>query len=107
MRPTPSQRPKDKTPNKARVILLSLGISVQKLCSCCVRVPMRPEHEQQVQPITRTGGDTGVESTTPDFEFTQLGPNDVSYKERTQPKMVHHYILGEVLGEGILSLSPR
>lgn len=38
-----------------------------------------------------------------DFDnvFTQLGPNDVSYKVRTQPKMVHQYILGDVLGEGI------
>ena len=59
---------------------------------------MRPEdpHEQAAQPIR-----TGETSDHFDNVFTQLGPNDVSYKVRTQPKMVHHYILGDVLGEGM------
>lgn len=59
-----------------------------------------PDHEQAAQPI-RIEGD----NVTGEFDnvFTQLGPNDVSYKVRTQPKMIHQYILGEVLGEGMIS----
>lgn len=53
---------------------------------------MRPEHEQ-AHPI-RTGDATEFDSV-----FTQLGPNDVSYKVRTQKK-VHQYLLGEAVGEG-------
>jgi len=52
---------------------------------------MRP---QQAQP-------TQNENIHHEFEmFTQLQPSDISYKIREQPKMVHQYILGEILGEG-------
>lgn len=59
---------------------------------------MRPAGEQeQAQPIR-------TEEASFDGLFVQLGPDDVSYKERTQPKMVHQYILGEVVGEGTVIL---
>lgn len=53
---------------------------------------MRPTGEEQAQPIR-------TEEASFDGVFVQLGPNDVSYKERV-PKMVHQYVLGEIIGEG-------
>lgn len=52
---------------------------------------MRPQPSQPPQ----------NEKINHEFEmFTQLQPSDISYKVREQPKMVHQYILGEILGEG-------
>eukprot|EP00026_Physarum_polycephalum_P005025 Phypoly_transcript_05051.p1 GENE.Phypoly_transcript_05051~~Phypoly_transcript_05051.p1 ORF type:complete len:467 (+),score=67.39 Phypoly_transcript_05051:237-1637(+) len=95
MRVTPSRRLTDKhQPSKARQGLVQVaGRVVEKLC-CCVRAPMRDP--EQKQPIGLPEDATEFDSSG----FIQLGPNDVSYKVRTQPKMVHQYIIGDVLGEG-------
>lgn len=97
MRASPSSKPSNPTPrinskhqNRGR----RLPSILHKLFGCCGS-SMGPggEHEQ-AQPIR-------TEEATFDGLFVQLGPNDVSYKERSQPKMVHQYILGEVIGEGM------
>jgi hypothetical protein len=55
-----------------------------------------PEQKQPIRPEDATEFDSSG--------FVQLGPNDVSYRVRTQPKMVHQYVIGDVLGEGICLL---
>lgn len=102
MRATALQRP----PSTSRVVqprvasLRAVRGSVTKLFRCCVGLSVPPEHNDQQAQLHSTKKET---SETPEFStgFTQLGPDDVSYKVRTEPKMVHQYVLGEVLGEGI------
>lgn len=95
----PAHKAIEKNPNKAGTALRSFGGSVYKLCGCCVGLPMRPQHAEAQQSrnheIKETAEFGGV--------FTQLGPNDVSYKVRTEPKMVHQYTVGDLLGEGMPS----
>lgn len=115
MRASPS-RPKEQvnhlhhsasTKGRARASLQTFGTSFHRLFGCCggggrrrkgsgvgPHPPMRPNGlGAQAHPLH-------VEETSFDGVFVQLGPNDVSYKDRTQPKMVNQYILGDVIGEG-------
>ncbi len=84
------------TKGKTKAAFRRGASSLVKLCGCCVGLmPMRPQHPHtqpinELKPSSEFGG-----------AFTQLGPNDVQYKIRTEPKMVHQYVLGEMLGEGI------
>lgn len=85
----------------------SLRGSLYRLFGCC----MRPQHSQDQEIIRAqdTNGSSSSNTNSLNLEFgsnvfTQLGPNDVSYKTRSEPKMVHQYILGGLLGEGTIFL---
>jgi hypothetical protein len=99
MRATPSQRLRDKhKPSNSKQVGRgqSFGRRVQKLCCCCVKTHHMREVPEPAPPLNMR------DSSDFDNVFTQLGPDDVSYKVRTQPKMVHRYIVGDVLGEGMI-----